>query len=326
MNHRAFLVAALSALAVLAAPAAAHAGLTGQPKPAAPVVARIQKAVNDILGSGDLGRARPDLLLAVEDNAWADLTDLLAVVVRDDTVYDGLAATLEEAVTTEKKDAARQRFVRYNLARLHLLRARQSLRGAGGPREALARAESAARKLADESARTRDAGALELLGDILVEQSRLDDARAAYERIGASDRPAPAAYAQYKIGQMYQRALQPGLAEAAYRKAITTANAAGDAPPELVHALYQNLAAVYVKRANYAAATDALLRSARISAPDAAATFRPRTDVAQTLLDLGYAREVQSYAALALRLSPDDGTLRKLQRDAAGRARTPGRR
>ena len=83
---------------------------------------------------------------------------------------------------------------------------------------------------------------------------------------------------------------------------------------------------MYVKRANYAAATDALLRSARISAPEGAATLRLRTDVAQTLLDLGYAREVQSYAALALRLSPDDAALRKIQRDAAARTRTPGRR
>lgn len=322
MNHRAFFAAAFL---FLVAPAA-RAGLTGQPRPSAPVVAKIQKAVNDILGVGDLGRARPDLLLAVEDNAQADLTDLLAVVVRDDTVYDGLAATLEEAVTVAKTDAAGQRFVRYNLARLHLLRARQSLRGAGGPKNALARAESEARKLAGNPATARDAVALELLGDVLVEQNRPDDARPVYERISLSDRLAPAAYAQFKIGQMYQRALQPGLAEAAYRKGLGVANAAGDAPPELLHALYQNLAAVYVRRANYAAATDALLRSARIPAPDAAATFRLRTDVAQTLLDLDYAREVQSYAALALRLSPGDEALRKLQRAAAARVRAPGRR
>jgi len=322
VNHRAFFAAAV--FLFLAAPAARAAGLTGQLKPSAAVVAKIQKAANDILGNGDLGRARPDLLLAVEDNAQTDLTDLLTVVVRDDTVYDGLAATLEEAVTAEKADAARQRFVRYNLTRLHLLRARQSLRGAGGPKDALARAETEARKLVDEPATARDSAALELLGDVLVEQNRMDNARAVYERIGLSNRSAPAAYAQFKIGQMYQRALQPGLAEAAYRKGLATASAAGDAPPDLLHALYQNMAAVYVKKANFAAATDALLRSARVPAPDAA--FRLRTDVAQTLLDLGYAREVQSYAALALRLTPDDEAMRKLQRAAAARLRTPGRR
>lgn len=307
---------------------AARAGLVGQPKPSAAVVARIQKDAADILGTGSLAMARPDLYLAVEDNATSDLTDLLAQVVRDDTTYNGLLDTLEEAARTQKS-AINARFARYNLARLHLLRARQAVRGAlGGPRDVLAAALPIAQKLADDPAVARDPAAVELLGDVYAEQNSLENARAAYEKIGQTDRPAPAAYAQFKIGQMYQRALQLGLAEAAYRRAAANASAATGTPGDLVHSIYQNLAAVYVRRASYAAAAEALQRSARVSPPDTAtAPFKPRTDVAQSLLDLGYAREVSAYASAALRLSPGDDALRRLQQAANARLRTaPGRR
>jgi tetratricopeptide (TPR) repeat protein len=315
------ITAAIAVSLVLAeAKPARAAGLVGQPAPPAGTIATINRAIADITGTGDLGRARPALYLAVEAQATADLTDYLASLLRDDVIYNGLAATFEEAVQSKRGDE--QRFARYNLARLHLLRARQLVqtRVSGGPREALATAAAQARKLIDDPNAARDPGALELLGDVLSEQDRPDEAARVYERIAFTSRPSATAHAQLKIGQAYQKASRLELAEAAYRRGIGVASSGGEA----LHNLHQSLASVYVRRGDFRAAAASLERSARVPTDAGGASFRPRTDVARVLLDRGYAREARAYAAAALRLFPGDEALRRLERDAAARVR-PGR-
>ena len=302
--------------------AAFAAGLVGQPKPPAAVIATIRRASDDIVGTGDLGRARGDLLLAVENHPTADLTEHLALVVRDNTSYDGLAATYEDAAKAKTGDE--QRYVLYNLARLHLLRARQMLRGgvrsgSGALQSVLAVAARTARRVADPAI-TRDVGALELLGDVFAEQNDTQRAQAAYERIALSGVPNAPAMAGVRVGALFLRAGRTADAEAALRRGISSAAGAG---ADLTHQLYQNLALAYVRRSAFGPAADALERSARVTLDPSATPFRLRTDVAQTLLDRGYAREVNAYATAALRVTPDDEALRNLQRAAAARTRLP---
>ncbi len=311
------LAASIAAVWLLAGSVSARAGLTGQPKLPADAAARIRSAAAAIVGTGDLGTARPGLYIAVEDNVTADLADLLATVVRDDVTYNGLADTFESAVRAKTGDD--QRFALYNLARLHLLRARVTLRAAA-KQAVLAQAERTARRVTDTA--SRDAAAWELLGDIYAEQGNPEQAQAAYERINRGGAPGAMAQAHLKIGVAYQRAGRLELAEAAYRRGISADNAAPSKGGETLHRLYQNVASLYVQRGKYRDALDALSRSARV-APDASAPYRLRLDVAQALLARGYAREVLAYAEAALRVTPDDPAARDL-RDAA-RGRIPQR-
>lgn len=308
---------------LIASGGSARAGLAGQPKPPASVVAVIQQAARDILGTGDLGNARPALFLAVENNALADLTDYLAAVVRDDTAYNGLAATLEEAASKPREGAtavADRSFAQYNFARLNLLRARV-LRGTPDRTVVLRPAIVVAKKMAEGNA--RDLAAVELLGDLLAENGQVDEAAAAYRRIAQTGTPTASPYMYLKIATAFQRANRLDLAMQAYETGVRADASGGSPGRELLHRLYQGTASVALQRGNDQAALLALSESARRVKQDESAPFRLRLDVAQQLLARGHARNVLAYAEAALRLAPSDENAKTL-RDQA-RARLPRR-
>ena len=289
---------------------AVRAGMDGQPKPSAEVARKIRADIRDILGTGDLGTARPDLYLSVEANVTSDLTDLLAPIVGDDTTYNGLAATFEEAA--REKTGVQGEYAAYNLARFQLLR------GRAGGRGALAGALRAADPFIKSN--SRDMGALELIGDIYAEQGRLVQAIATYGRMITSGTPGAAPYAQLKMAALYRRMGRAPDAEEAYGRGIRADATSGKPRGEVLHQLYQGLAALQTDRGNYPAALDALARSARVT-QDTDAPYRLRLDVAQLLLRRGYAREVAAFAEAALRFSPDDEAARTLRDQAAARAK-----
>jgi tetratricopeptide (TPR) repeat protein len=297
-------------LPLLFAGSAAPAGMAGQPRPPAEAARKIAAAVRDIVGAGDLGTARPDLYLTVEANATSDLTDLLAPVVGDDTTYNGLVGTFEDAA--RGKTGAQADYVAYNLARLHLFRAR------AGSRPALAEAARAAAPLQ----KSRDMAALDLLGDIYATQNNTDQAIATYARMITSGTPGAAPYAHLKTAALYQRMGRLADAEAAYTRGIRADAASGSPRGEMLHRLYQGLAGLYLERNNLPAALDALARSARVT-QDREAPYRLRLDVAQRLLRSGNPRAVADYADAAVRFAPDDEDARALRdraRALAGRA------
>jgi tetratricopeptide (TPR) repeat protein len=311
-RRRAFfaLPALLTVLLLLVIAAGARAGMNNQPKPPADAAAKIRAAAADILGTGDLGKARPALYLAVEAHAATDLTDLLAAVVRDDTVYNGLVSVFEDAA--RGKTGAPADFLTYNLARLHLLRSRQA-GSSQGRSAALSQAAEAAGRLAKDN--LRDAGAWELIGDIYAEQGKREQAEGAYSRIATSGATGAAAYAQLKIGALYHRANRLAQAEDAYQRGIRADAAGGNPRRETLHRLYQGLAALYLERGNENGAVDALLRSARVT-QDPDAPFRLQMDVARRLLRLGRAREALTYTEAALRFAPGDAAAKTLRDQA----------
>lgn len=308
------LAVALAALLVLGGIEDALAGLKGQPKPPAEAVAAIRKASVDILGTGDLGKARPILFTTVETHVTADLTDLLAAVVRDDTAYNGLVSTFEEAIRAGKGEAAT--FAAYNLARLHLLRARHA-RTTPVRNAVLKVAAATAATFAKGDA--SDPAAWELLGDIHSEQGNIDAAVVAYGKIAESGATAAASYAQLKIATAYRLANRYSPAEDAYKRGIRADATGGNSGREILHRLYQGLTLLYADRGNFPAAAQALSLSARVT-QDPAAPYRLRLDAAQRLLRRGYVKEVLAYSEAAARLSPDDAAAQAL-RDQARAAR-----
>jgi tetratricopeptide (TPR) repeat protein len=292
----------------------AKAALNGQPPAPKAAADKIRVASADLL-RGNIATARPNLLLLVEANAaTADLTDLLARAIGDDTTYNGVAATLEEAANTAPSDTTRA-YVTYNLARLHLLRSR--LLSARIPRRAPLEAASLAAGRLD--ANLRDPAAWELKGDIASERGDVSGAVAAYQKIvGAGG---GSGFALYKQGLAYARASRTSQAQSTLEAALRVENRTGSGGPALKYNLYQDLAGVYLMQGNDTAALTAFSQSTRLK-PDGTPGFRYRTDVARRLLPRGKAAAaaVLAYAEAALRGAPDDFELQAL-RDDARRAR-----
>lgn len=316
-------VALLAASLALVLARSSQAGLTGQPRPTAATVAKINAAVKDITGTGDLGAARPALLLAIEADAASDMTDLLGPILRDSVTYNGVAATLEDAART--KTGSEADFVKYNVAKLYLLRARAAGTGPGKA-TVLGQAAKIATGLTTGLNTTRDPAAWDLLGDIRAEEGNVDAAAAAYSRITGTTGEGVAAWSQLKQGMLYQRGNRYAQAEEAYQKGVRGLAAGGgsSASPEIAYRLWQGLAGVYVDQGRDGEAADALVRSAK--AIKSEPNFRWRTDVAEKLLRRGRAKDVLDYADAALRLTPSDDAIKALRDRARAASGRPVRR
>ena len=293
-------------------PAPADAGLLGQPAPTVSVAATIRAESKNIL-KGQIATGRPNLFLIIQTNAQTDFTDLVARVIGDDTTYEGLVSTLEEAVSDAKSDPDRQ-FAVYNLARLHLLRS-QLIRPGFDRRPALDAAGLAANKFGRD---LPDPRAWELKGDIAAERGDVTGALADYR--GMLERGAPPAEVQYKSGWTYERAHRIALAESAYNAALLAQATSGAGGAPLKHLIYQGLARTAISQGNFPAALRALAKSALVG-QDESAPFAYRLDAAYSLLKRGYAREVLSFANAALAASPDDPNAQTLRDQAASAAR-----
>jgi tetratricopeptide (TPR) repeat protein len=287
----------MAVCAIAGMPTAGHAALSGQKPPPAVAAARISAESQNIL-KGEIATGRPNLFLAVQSVAASDFTDLVARVIGDDTTYDGLVSTLEDAISSAPDDPKRQAEI-YNLARLHLLRS-ELIRPGYDRGPALAAAAEAADRF---STAITDPAAWELKGDVAAERGDVPGALAAYKRMVESG--APAALAQYKTGWTYERASRIPLAESAYRAAALAQSTAGTGGPQLRHLIYQGLARTALAQGNDPAALAALAKSAR-AGQDEGAPYHFKMDVAARLLQRGYAREVLAYATAALAASPDD--------------------
>ncbi len=292
---------------------AAHAALSGQPALSPEAAAKIKMDAATIL-RGEIATGRPDLLLVVEANAAADFTPLVARVVGDDTTYNGLAATLEEAVGKASTDAARKNYLLYNLANLHLLRS-QLVRSAGERRAPLNAAADATDGFGKD---LHDPAAWELKGDVHAEQGDLDGALSAYRQMTESG--ADGARVQYKMGFAYERANRMALAEKSYTAAATAQMTTGAGGPKLRHLIYQGLTRTEMAQGNDPAALAALARSAKVGQDDAA-PFSYRLDAARRLLQRGYGREVKAYADAAVAAMPDDADAAALRAQAAAQTR-----
>lgn len=292
----------------------AEAGLAGQPALSAAAAARIRAESGNVL-KGEIATGRPNLFLAIQANATADFTDLVARVIGDDTSYNGIVSTLEEARQSAKTDADRQ-FLLYNLARVHLLRS-LLIRQGFDRRPALDAAADTASQFATG---TTDPAVGELKGDIAAERGDVPGALAGYKEM--LDNGAPAAQFKYKTGWAYERANRTALASGAYNAAALAQATSGAGGAQLKHLIYQGLTRVAVSQGDYSAALRALAKSASVGHDDTA-PFKYRLDAASRLLQHGYAKEVLAYANAALAASPGDAdaTLLRDQAAAAGRGR-----
>ncbi len=295
----------------------AAAGLKGQPKPSPSVVAKAQEASATLARfDGDKNAARPELLTLVEANATADLTDVIAPALDDANTYTSLIATLDDALQTQTTDASRA-FVRYNRARISLLRAR-ALPSKNAKDLPLLEAEQALKGF--DAVTSRDPAYWELMGDVQAEKGEPDAAAIAYKKIITSG--GNNAEAQFKTAQAYARANRFALAKAAFDAGIRADAANGYAGGKrMKHLLYQGLASLYYAQGDEKNALDALLLSAKVT-QDTDAPYRLRLDVARRLLSRGgHAREIQAYADAALKLAPDDDEAKTLREGAAASAR-----
>jgi tetratricopeptide (TPR) repeat protein len=254
---------------------------------------------------GDPSRARPALLMVVERNAAADLTDNLSGALRDRDSYTALAATLEDALAAAGEKE--RPFIRFNLARVHLLRAGYATVTAS--RNALLdRAAQAADPLRDE---VRDPAADGLRGDIESLRGRIDDAAAAYKRMVASG--GSRAESLFRTGVAYARARRYTYAEQSLLAAARTPGPDGVLNPQLAYRAYQELAATYLLEGNYPEAAQSLRQSVAKLGSEVPPGFPFRLDVAQRLLtNRAYNRDVQAYLESVVRLAPDNEEARSL--------------
>lgn len=308
--------AAALLLALLAGQAVRTASanpMKGQPAPTPGVRQRTADAVRDLLRrGGDRARARPQLVEIVEEAPATDLTDAFAAALGDPDTYTAVAATYQDALLHSVEAAEPSRaYIRYNLARVYLLRAGVTV--GSQAREPLLRA-AAEQMSAIEREGQSDPATAELRGDIASIRGDVPGAIAAYGRIvplGGSK-----VTADYKIGRVYEQGRQYGLAARFLKGAAdAAASAAPAADPMQVYDLYQELAAAYYLGGDWDAAGDALRRSARPLASVTAAPPSPlRLDVARALLGRGgYARDVRVYLDAVARLETDDAEVKAMQ-------------
>ena len=310
MKRWLFAVGALCVAAFTLSGGVAHAGLEGQPKPTDDTIIRLRNAVNQFLiNGGDVGKARPDLILLVERDVTADVTELLAPALRDPLAYQGLAQTFSDAQNSET-DPAKKNYISYNLARLHLFRS-QVYTTSAQRRPFL---EAAAHVAAQLPETLKDPAAWELKGDIAMEQGQMSAAVAAYGRISG---PNSTALAQYKIGVAYQKQSRYREAETAFLAASRADAASPDGGGQLYHYIWQGLGVLYLAQHRDNDSLAALSRSARVK-ETRAGTFHPKIELARALLAHGYGRQVAAYADDGLKVWKDDPELTQLRNQAKG--------
>jgi tetratricopeptide (TPR) repeat protein len=286
------------------------AGVDGQPQPDAALKTRLSNAARWFLTpQKNVGRERADFLLLLEKAPSADITDVIAPALGDDAAYQGTVATFEDALDAAK-DENTKLFLRYNIARTHLLRARLSPVSVGKN----SYAEAATQALEPFDTNNRDTALWELKGDIEAERGNTSGAIAAYQKIGPAG--GSAALATYKIAQVWQRARRYPEAQAAYELALQRDAASTNGNGELYHRIYQGLASLYIDRGDFSSAVNALNRSAKIK-PDAG-SFPFLLDAARALLKHGYNTPVVGYLEAAVKQSPDDVEAAMLLRQARG--------
>lgn len=302
MRH---IFAALGAVLVLAS--AANAGLDGQPQPSADTIVRLRGAVRQfVIEGGDLGKARPDLILLIERDPSADITDYLAPALRDDIAYRGISDSLAEALENES-DETKKNYLRYNLARLHLLRSR-FYNISTQKRPFL---DVAARVIAQIPTSVRDNAVAELKGDIELERGDTNAAMAAYSRISG---PGGVALSQYKMGMAYQKISRYREAETSYNTALKADAQSSKGQGQLYHYIWQALGSLYLLQRRDTDAVNALSRSVKVRANE---TVQFRVELARALMDRGFRKPVAEYAQAALKLTPDDPELVRLSADAS---------
>lgn len=305
------LLLAVSALLLISQ--AAFAGLDGQPKPSDDTIARLRTTVRQFqISDGDRGKARPDLILLVERDPTADLTDLLTPALVDPIAYSGLAATFGDALQGVEEGTPKSNFLLYNLARLHLLYARTLLEEGRQRRPYLDAAAQVAAKLPEN---LRDPVAWELRGDIEVERGDLNAAATIYSKLATMG--GGPGLAGYKTGIAYQKARRWSQAETAFQGALRAEAAAGKTGGLLYHYIWQALGGLYVEMRRDKDAVAALSQSARLKAPEMTG-HRLQTGLARALLARGYRREVVAYAEAGLKITPNDPDLEQLKRQAGG--------
>jgi tetratricopeptide (TPR) repeat protein len=282
------------------------AGMKGQSELDSTTSKAITAYTREILRTGgDPSRARPALLLVVERNAAADLTDNLTGALRDRDTYTAVAATLEDALEAAgEKDKP---FIRYNLARVHLLKA-GSTNITGTRNDLLDRASRAADALRTD---VRDPAADGLRGDIESARGRVEEAAAAYKRMVASG--GSRADSLLRTGIAYSRARRYTFAEQSLLAAARIPGMNGTLDPLITYRAYQELAATYLLQGNSPEAAQALRQSTTKLGPEVPLGFPFRLDVAQRLMtQRAYIGDVQSYLESVVRFAPDNEDARNL--------------
>lgn len=278
----------------------------GQPAPTPAVLRDAVRFSQDIIATtGDKGRSRPQLLVLIDTHPTTDLVDRFAPALRDANTYTAVLATYEDALANET-DAKAQSFIRYNLLRTVVERARYLPTTAR--RAALARAANLAEALAKDN--RADAAVWEATGDLYTLKDDILNAVAAYRRMGTAG---SAPMASYKTAIAYQRARDWDKAKAAYEAGIRADTSTGPVRSggEPRHLLYHGLASLYLAQGRDKEAVAPLLLSAQVKA-DPTSPYPFEMEVAETLLRRGYKKQVREYADAVLKVSPDDEGAKRL--------------
>jgi len=303
---------------VVAAKVASAEGLNGQPVATAEVKGQLASAVRDLVRvGGDVGKARPALLLLVEKNATMDLTGGFASAIGDTEIYQGVVTTYLDHLDAAASSGRDRAYLHYNLARVYIYRASKFPTGSARSRLLSLAADQVT---AIETEGTRDPAAAELRGDIADARGEIEEAVSAYGRmaiLGGTKRDSA-----YKTGRAYANARRYGLAARWLRTAAQAANASSSTDPFQAYTIQQELAAAYFQDGDAGASAQALRQSA---IPLGTLTTPPaplRLDVARWLLSrTGYARDVRAYLEAVVALEPDDANAKAL----LARARAAGR-
>ena len=300
------------AAALLLAPLcpAAWAGLSGQPPPASSVATAVRKAASEAV-SGDTDAARSDLQLAVERAPETDLTDLVEPALIDGPCYNGVAAVLQEALAAAGADRDKAAYLLYNLARVHLLRARKL-----GPSYRAAPLAAGSSVVARFDLKRTDPALWELAGEIESERGDIPAAQKFYLKMGGS--MAVRALTCYRIGIAYERGFDDLKAEKSYLDGV---RADGGTGKKLRHNLYQNLAALYLAKGREREAAEALAQSAKVTQDDDA-PFRMRLDVVRKFTLRGSYKPAGDYLRIVVRFQPGDAEAKSLL-SAASAGRRP---
>jgi predicted Zn-dependent protease len=276
-------------------------GLKGQPRPDRAFLATMTK-IMDAFAQGDANMARPRLLLLIEDNPAVNFTEIIAPMLENTLLYQGVVATLEDALPIVRPTD--KNFVLYNLARVQYFRATALTPSLRGPVLA-----AGAKVLAQIPRSVQDVALWEMAGDMEAMRRDPNAAQKYYQRLVDSGRPA--AYAKYKIALAYVQAdkLADGTSE--LQKALKAEGAEG----LMRHRIYQELARIDTRERRYKLAAENLMLSARVN-QEKGKPFRLHLDVAQMLIQLGQGRLVVPYLARARSISPDDARIAPLEAQA----------
>jgi predicted Zn-dependent protease len=279
-------------------------GLTGQEQPDKAFLAAMGKILN-AMNNGEASSARPRLLLLIEDHPATDFTEIIASMLENTFVYQGIAATLEDALPNVR--AEEKNFVLYNLARVHYLRATTLVPSLRPPVLV-----AGAKVLAQIPRSVQDAALWEMAGDMETMRRNPESAQKYYARLAESGRSA--AYAQYKTALSYLQNDKITQGMEGLQKALKAQGAVGF----LRHRLYQEIAKQETRDRHYARAVENLMLSARVQ-QEKEKPFRLSLDVAQMLIQQGQGRLVLPYLTQARLVSPGDSDPRIAALEAQAR-------